>query len=399
MTPEQKLLLNCMADFCNGRTTSEPDTAIDTKELFRLADEQSLASVVYIQCREWLKDPPDFHRTFLNSVSESANRKYLLQEITDRFQKEQIPLICIKGSVYRDWWPVPELRSMGDIDLVIRTEDRQKTDEIMLSLGYHKMVDNHAVWTYWIEPFMFELHDHMFYEYLASRFDYRAYFDHIWEKAYHASAFVVENGNLFIPDDNLHFLYLMTHTAKHVINKGSGFRPFLDMVFYARNPKMDWNIIRQELQKTGLLHFTETCFALCERWFRVSMPLPHQELEDRFFESITEKAFRDGTFGLHNEENDRARSAKEIKRSDRQYWMTAAALTVHKLFPPYRNMQLIPWYSWVDGRPWLLPAAWIYRWGYCLVKKRKQGMDLLTEPFARKSDIEKRKNLISSWGL
>ena len=70
-----------------------------------------------------------------------------------------------------------------------------------------------------------------------------------------------------------------------------------------------------------------------------------------------------------------------------------------RLFPPYEEMQLIPWYKFVDGRPWLLPAAWIYRWGYCLIKKKDESMDKLLRPYKAKDKIEERIGYINHWGL
>src|SRR5699024_5774281 len=109
--------------------------------------------------------------------------------------------------------------------------------------------------------------------------------------------------------------------------------------------------------------------------------------------------FNDGLFGLENEQNEAAHFAKEIKRSRTPYWLTAVRLTVYRLFPPYRDMQLIPWYRFVDGRRWLLPAAWIYRWFYTATHKFKWSKKLLAEPYSKRKIIEKREKMISGWGL
>lgn len=129
------------------------------------------------------------------------------------------------------------------------------------------------------------------------------------------------------------------------------------------------------------------------------MPISSALLEKRFYETVTEKIFRDGVFGLDNKQNEAAQSAKEMMRSKRSYWRTAANLTVRKLFPSYRDMQLIPWYSFVDGRPWLLPAAWVYRWFYTAVHKFGKSKDLLLEPYVKRTVIEEREQLIHDWGL
>ena len=405
MTAEKTLLLRCLRDFCHGEKTERPEFPFDGELFFRLSHEQDLAAIVYEQCRAWL----DFNscagglkKEFLAAVFCSVNRADMLREIAERFQAEDIPFVCMKGAVYRAYYPIPELRSMGDVDFVIHTEDREKSNRILMEdMGFQRMINNHAVWTYWFEKFQFEVHDHMFYEHLTSEFDYCAYFDHVWDKKQCGPVFGVTADNLFVPEENFHFLYLMTHTAKHVVSNGMGFRAFLDMVFMARAcaDKLDWAWLEKELDKMKLLAFTRTCFALCERWFGVKMPLDPGKLDEGFFEEATGKIFQDGVFGLDNEANEGAGSAKEIRRSTLPYGVTALQLTIKKLFPPYEDMQLIPWYSFVDGRPWLLPAAWVYRWGYCLVHKRKTGSAKLTEPFMKKDMIEKREELIQSWGL
>ena len=129
------------------------------------------------------------------------------------------------------------------------------------------------------------------------------------------------------------------------------------------------------------------------------MPLSGDGLEEDFFNDITEKTFADGVFGLENEANDRAKAARDIKKSGGSYTAGAVRNVFRKLFPPYKDLQLIPWYSFVDGRPWLTPVAWVYRWFYCAVKKAKHSTDLLTEPFAEKQGVLEREAYLEKWGL
>ena len=46
-----------------------------------------------------------------------------------------------------------------------------------------------------------------------------------------------------------------------------------------------------------------------------------------------------------------------------------------------------------------MPAAWIYRLFYCLIKKRKHGGGLLTEPFLREKEVKERQIYLKKWGL
>ncbi len=407
MSPEERFLLKCISSFIRQETVLIPEERFDRNLFFLLAKAHSLEGIVYSCCKNWVLNDEagrGFRKAFYRDVFCSINRTSLLEEIVRLFSEAEIPFVCMKGMAFRDYYPIPELRSMGDMDIIIHTKDRQSADEILCKkLGYRKYIDNHAVWTYNLDesryPFEVEVHDHMFYENLANHVDYRAYFDHVWEHSHHAAVFGIESENMFVPDEDFHFLYLMTHTAKHIINNGSGFRAFLDMVFMTKQCDLDWDWLKTELERLELLDFTKTCFALCERWFDVEMPFGNKSLDESFFQEITEKTFRDGVFGLENRQNAGAHTAKEIKRGEGSYISGALTLTIKKLFPSYRDMQLIPWYSWVDKKPWLMPAAWVYRWIYCIKNKRRAGMDLLTEPFSLRDTVEKREALIRSWGL
>ena len=402
LSPSQAFFLQCLSDFLNDKPTRSPDGPVNWQELFETAAAHSLAGLLFHRCKDLLpeSDKRKQLKQYLGNLAISIKREKEVRKLASHFEEKGILAVFMKGSVFRDYYPIPPLRSMGDIDFIIRTADRQKADDILLNrMGYKRFIDNHAVWTYWKDSIFIEVHDHMFYENLSNKIDYRSYFDHVWEYCKNEPVFGTESDYLFIPEENFHFLYLMTHTAKHIINNGSGFRAYLDMVLMVKKCNLDWEWIERELKHLKLLTFTHICFELCERWFQVEMPLTNKSMNEAFYEKVTQKTFQDGAFGLGNQQNIGANAAKEIKRDGKTYLFGAGKLTLRKLFPPYEDLQLIPWYSWVDGRPWLVPAAWIYRVFYCAVKKRKHAEDLLFEPFTRKEEVKRRQLYLQSWGL
>lgn len=397
MTGEQSFFLSLLRDFSSDSLSPLPETLPDWDQLYALADDQSMLGICYRQLRELagegLAIPAEvlerFHRGFYSEVYFAANRSAAMEELEASFRKEGIEFVPFKGWVAKEYWPVPELRTMGDIDILIRTGDRQRTDSIMTALGYERYVDNQAVWTYNAKDLSFELHDHMFYEKLHNTVDYIGYFDRAWDYA---------SPDL---DESFHFVFLLAHLAKHTVNNGHGFRGYLDLVFFCREAgaRLRWDWIRENLKELGLLRFAETCIALCRAWFDFESPFPVGELDEGFYAFATNKLFRDGIFGLENEQNASSFAAREISRSQGPYFLGALGLTLRRIFPPYRDLQLIPWYSFVDGRPWLTPAAWVYRWYYCLAHKRAHSERLLSEPFVRRDVIEKRNQQIRDWGL
>ncbi|MCR4673174.1 MAG: nucleotidyltransferase family protein [Lachnospiraceae bacterium] len=422
MTPEQSYFISLLRDYVHDRPSVAPEKPLSWEKIAEYAAGQDLSGIIYYQTRGFLRlealpenVTAKLKEGFFSDAYRAASFEYEFGKIAAAFRKKRIRCLPFKGAVLRDYYPQRELRTMGDRDILIRHEDREASDRAMRALGYRKYVDNHAVWTYTKGILMFEIHDVMFYDELANRVDYREYFSHIWDGAMQRCT--VPEGSTgecavpetedpdagsyeYIPDHNTHFLYLVAHAAKHIIHKGMGFRSFLDMVFYAKGePSLDWVRIAGELKKLELYDFAKTCFSLCELWFDVKMPFRQEEADTGFLEEISEKTFRDGLFGLENEENAASGSARIIKRSEGSYGRAVAGLTLRKLFPPYRDMQLIPWYSWVDGKPWLLPAAWVYRWFYCLFNKRGSSQEALLEPFKKKEAIENREKYLERWGL
>lgn len=399
MKSEQAYFIQILEDYIHQRPSEFPCEEINWLQIAKDAKDQSLGGIIYVQCKDFLPEGSDarqlLHQDFQSAVYTSVNGRAALRKIAVEFEKASISYLPFKGELIREYYPNPELRTMGDIDVLIQTQDRESADAIMHRLGYRKFVDNHAVWTYLKPNLMFEIHDVMFYEHLSNSVNYRDYFNRIWETAIPA-----EGKNGYVPEPNRHFVYLICHMAKHIINKGIGFRAFLDVVFMSqKEQQLNWDWIAAELARLELLNFAKTCFALCERWFHVPMPFSAAGLEETFFEGTTAKMFRDGTFGLQNEQNEAAYFAKEIRRSDQSYWRTAIALTWQKLFPSYEDMQLIPWYRFVDGRPWLMPAAWVYRWIYTATHKFKDSRELFMKPFVKRKLIEKREKLIDDWKL
>ncbi len=402
---ENEFFLSCLRDFCAGRKTLKPDSVPDVAVLAKAAEAHDLGSVVYSQCRRWACMMPGgsaLQRSFLKDVFLSVNRADVLKDVAREYANAGIRAIVMKGAVLRGYYPEPALRSMGDIDLVIRHEDREKCDLVMTDvIGFKKFETHQDVWTYSIGDIIAEVHNRMFYEDLSPKVDYPAYFDRVWERCRRAPVFGIESDSLYIPDDEFHFLYLMAHTAKHVIVSGCGLRAYLDMAMTIRlaGKTMDWEWIQKELEKLELFDFTKTCFSLCEKWFGVDMPFEKGPLDEDFYRTVTEKTFEDGVFGYGNDENDTASAARDLGSSGVSYDVAAVKRGIRKFFPSYSNMRLIPWYSFVDGRPYLLPAAWAYRLGYCTVKKFRESVHFLAQPFTEKEEIKERQRLLRDWGL
>lgn len=405
LTAIEKQYINILADFLNQRETI-PDKELgvkEWKEISRISGIQKTQGILWKQCGSYLKKhhrgiAEKVHKGFQNDVFKSVYYEEDLKEVDQLLTDAGVPYTLMKGSVLYSLYPEPRLRTMSDIDVIIRSEDRFSSNEAMKKAGYDVIIPTRAEYVYERDIIEYEFHDKMISEPLANHIDYEAYFDQVWKYVRQP-----ENGeSMYHPmDENFHFIFLFVHIAKHVLNAGMGMRSYMDLPVIAREigEKMDWEWISAELEKLGLLTFAGVCEAFCEKWFGIGFPIKPVVISDEFFESTTRKILGEGIYGHEDQENVTGYAAKAVKRSNKPYWYVAAGIILGRIFPSYQNMRLISWYSFVDHRPWLMPVAWVYRWIYVLIHKRETGRESFMETIEKKSIIEKRQGYYSNWGL
>lgn len=118
---EQKLFLALLRDHIHSTATAEITEGIDWEQLFSYAEEQSLCGVCYVQLKALAgsgKHIPEeilekFHQGFFYDCYASANRQAYMKEAEALLQEADIPFQPFKGWILKDYWPVPELRTMG----------------------------------------------------------------------------------------------------------------------------------------------------------------------------------------------------------------------------------------------------------------------------------------------
>lgn len=392
MTRERAFFLQAMGDHLNGRETAAPETALDWEALLSIAKIHQVGGILYHQCMAIL--PPEYavrlREQYGAALYYHTNRTAMAAALEEALQAEGIPFFVIKGSAVAAYYPVPALRTMGDTDLVIHTEDRMRAHEILLSQGF--VNESHFAdreWVYYKNRMEFELHDHLVYRETVNRPEHETYFNDFWQ--------YVHDGQL---DWSFHFLFLLLHLRKHLMNEGVGFRQFMDVAVVAKNaPGLDWNWIGQELGALGFLDFARNVFAMNEAWFGLKTPISANTPDADFFETATDVVFRNGIFGFDNADN-RANRAVNIARSAENAHLAMTKSAIRKVFPSYQTLITVPHYRFLEGKPWLLPAAWVYRMLRGLSGNRfRRSVRHVGESFTSKETVEERGAFLDRWGL
>ena len=392
MTLEQSFFLRILSDHLNNNSTNKPSAYIDWRALLQYAEIHQVEGIVFHQCKVFLPNEikDNLFNKYGSTLSNYANREYFTNQLIETFHNENIDCFIIKGITVANYYPYPSLRTMSDTDIVVHTDVRNHVHEILLELGYQNISRfKDREWIYYKDKYEFELHDQLIYSETINRKAHEEFFMKFWD--------YVNNGEL---DWNFHFLFLILHLRKHLMNCGVGFRQFMDIaVLTKNNDNLDWSYIEQQLISLDMIKFARIVMTLNEVWFDIESPLDSAVLVDSFYQEATEQVFSNGIFGFDNDENRDNLSVNEARKAkNHKTGMVKSA--IFKLFPSYENMITVPKYSFLIGKKWLLPWAWIYRIFHGLNKdKFTHNVNTVKSSFVSKETIIKRTEYLKQWGL
>ncbi len=319
-----------------------------------------------------------------------SRRAEAMARLSELLSAERIDHLLFKGYVVRNCYPVPELRTFGDIDFLIRKEDRARCDRLMLDQGFQPKTDWEPVYSYLRGNEFYEIHTEVLEVDVSDKADYRDYFRQIWDY----TKPVGEHAYELTPE--FHLLYLLTHIAKHISSSGAGIRMYLDIAFYIRQYRdtLNWRWFSEEVKKLNFTDFVNMTFSLVERCFGVESPIPLRPVEAQVLQDFIDFTMEGGTFGYVG----RDASVVQLKKQDRNEESVSKGKTLlHRMFPSAATIERR--YTYLQGRHWLLPVAWLDR----LVRNRallgtriQESRDILT---ADEAEVLKLKRLYKEIGL
>ena len=343
----------------------KPDDA-SWEEIFTLAKFHSVAGTIYYSVKKLQNPPPPELLKKITDIRSKAVAKDMMQRaeyraILSAFEKAKIRCLPIKGFFVKNFYPKPDMRMMGDLDILIDPKNAKKAQEAMLSLGYAcESFGKHHHDVYHKRPVMHvELHRELIAEKTKSM---RACFGDGFSKAVVMSGFQYA----FEMTDEDAYVYCLAHFYKHHIEGGSGIRSVMDIYMLNEGLKnrLDKKSVEEKLKKIGLSDFSEKVCALAEAWFGES------ELSEELNE-LGGYIITSGTYGTteHTVTNQLSKKGK-------------AGYFFYNMFLPYGEMK--GGYPILKKLPFLLPFFWAVRLVSSIFGKREKVSFKLKAMFEKK---------------
>ena len=387
---EKSFFIQVLSDHLAGRKTT-PQAGIDWKTIAYYARSHRVEGIVFYQCKEFI--PSEWHASFEQALGATLfyykNRERALKEIGAGFTEIGVPFLIVKGMEVAGCYPIPALRTMGDIDILVHKEDKEKAGKALEKMGFYiKDKNPDSDWPCFRNEMEYELHHHLIYRETVTHTEQERFFNRYWDYE--------KNDHL---DWSFHFLFLLSHLRKHLMNKGVGFRMFLDIAAVMKNRTLNWQWIDTKLTELDMDKFARVCFGLIERWFHVKAPLDGSDLNDVFIKRATDRIFSNGLFGFHDEKNQVNGAVNQMTKYGKGSLFSRLVYLFQLMFPNYNNMAASRDYSFIRRKPWLLPAAWIYRFYRLFTRKTSSVSDLLKHVGTPKAVISEREEELREWGL
>ena len=289
----------------------------------------------------------DYCKILLVSKRQMAQVK----RVCNAFEENGIDYMPLKGCNMKGRYPKPELRTMGDADILVRLEQYDKIRELMESLGFAAQYDSDHELVWQNQSLFLELHKRVIPSYNE---DLYAYFGDGWSFAKTKQG----HCHAMTPEDE--WIYLFTHFAKHYRDGGIGCRHVVDLWVYLRTyPDLDEAYVKAELEKLKLLVFYENIQRLLAHWFEDAQA-------DEVIQHMTEFIFISGSWG-QMESRVLSRTVRDAKHSVLgrngkllYLWQTA--------FPSVNVLK--GKYTVLKKAPVLLPAVWAVRPFYKVLFER-----------------------------
>ncbi len=340
-------IISAINSVINGDDSFQFDADADYDLMLQLALKHKVENVVAYALMPYSDKLPvgiwkRFEECLYIAVMQDAQQDEALDELLRGFDNADIDHMILKGYIIKQMYPSPDMRTMGDIDILLKPEQSDKAKEVLNEQGYSITFENMREYNCFKMPRInMEIHLDMISEQYK---ELHNYYKDVWEKAKRCK------DNSYCMSDEDYYIYHIVHLMKHYKGTGTGIRSFLDIHIYLRQKKdsLDWGYINLEFEKLGIKRFADSCIALACFWFDGG------EISDTV-KDMANYVCESGVYG--SEEHAALYGAVQAEKTGRIKRIRSI------LFPNIHTMSIM--YPRLRKSRYLLPFYWMVR----LIKK------------------------------
>ena len=319
ITSLQELLL----EFCAESLFNKKAECFEDADFVKLVDEaheQTVLTVVGPTLKKSAGIDVFDDVRFMRQVTKNAGVCRAHEEIHKVLCDNGVDYVVLKGVASASYYKQLALRTMGDVDLLVRKDDLEKCDILLATLGYSRLGEidtskGHIRYVkregnLWITC---EVHHRINGVPDAMVGIEDKYFKDVFKKAV---LYKEPNSTCIIPDKFHHGLVLILHTATHLTSEGIGLRHLCDWAVFINSFDNQEFVATFEraLGDFGLWEFAKLISLCCVKYLGCEYKEWMGEADDSIVDEIILDFFDGGNFG--NKDEKRNRQIKYIKNAN-----------------------------------------------------------------------------------
>lgn len=324
------------------------------------------------------KEKLEIENFIIKAFYRYAQLKYVLDNLSEIFEKSEIPFIPLKGSVLRGYYPEEWMRTSCDIDILIHEKDIEAATSVLVNeYGYtYKGKSSHDVSLFSPTNIHVELH----YD-LADNGVANASLDilkNVWDTATLREGFDF----LYEMSDEMFYFYHIAHMVKHLENGGCGIRAFIDLWILDNIAGNNAQKRDGLLESGNLLRFAQVARKLSRIWLE-------NEEYDPVCRQMEIYILQGGVYGT----NENRVSVQQQKQGGRLRY------ALSKIFIPYDVIKFH--YPILQKHRWLTPFMEVRRWGKLIFRghAKRTMNELKYNQSISNAEADEIKKFLSNIGL
>ncbi len=314
MTINETMFLKLLsASIFDNKSIDDFAEDINWNVIYEESINQTVVALIYESvCRLKKSKAPDselilnWEEESMVSVMRNSNIMYEHRALLELFGKKGIDCAVLKGAAAAVNYPKPDLRAMGDIDILVKEEEFEAVKRLMKDNGYEEIIIfpqvSHEA-GFRKNNVKFEIHlnapgvpDGELGENLSAEIQ------KIPESTVTARVGGIEFPK---PETKYNGLILLLHVIHH-LGSGIGFRQITDWAMFVNNELTSdvWqNDLEPMLREYKILNFTKVLTKMCCKY--IGLPVEKciwcKDADDKVCDEFIKNVFDDGNFGKKND--------------------------------------------------------------------------------------------------
>ncbi len=372
LTKSQNTLCSVCADTLFGKETDFPED-FNNVEILNEAMRQTVFPIAWVGLKS-----DTLEKVFYSDIAKNIQVNYNHTEIADLLSQNGIKYVFIKGVASASYYKQPQLRTMGDVDVLIKRSDTQKINDLLQKLGYTTDDDifkknGHIVYKRKINGIIAVCEVHFKLNGIPISLE-EIFEKHLNSIFQNAEEITVTHGKCSVPSDFHHGIILLLHTATHLTSEGIGLRHLCDWAVFVNSFSNEEfvSIFQKALTELGLWRFAQLLTLCCIKYLGCDKKTWVGKADDCLLEDIITDILNGGNFG--RKDFDRYAQIKYI--SDREKHEVSQKTAFLQALSSI-NAKAKSKYDFAKKHKLLLPIGWlavIFDY-FILVLTRKRRLD------------------------